>query len=219
MPGKTIKELNTWEDPWRVFRIMSEFVEGFHELSRVGPAVTIFGSARTSPKDKSYRQAEKTAAMLVKAGYAVITGGGPGVMEASNKGAYKAGGHSIGLNIDLPFEQTPNQFITTLIKFHYFFCRKVMFVKYAKAFVIFPGGFGTMDELFESITLVQTKRIERFPIILFDRTYWEGLLEWIKNKVLEDDKISPEDLDIIQIVDRPEEVISAIKRFYRKKKK
>jgi len=219
MKKKTLKDLNNWEDPWRVFRIMSEFVEGFHELSQIGPAVTIFGSARTNPGDRDYRMAEKTAALLSKAGYAIITGGGPGIMEAGNKGAYETDGNSIGLNIDLPFEQTPNAYITTLIKFHYFFCRKVMFVKYAKAFVIFPGGFGTMDELLESLTLIQTKRIERFPVILVGSHYWAGLIDWWRHKVLKDDKISSEDLNIFRVVDRPEDVLKEIRQFYRPRKK
>jgi len=219
MNKKALKDLDNWEDPWRVFRIMSEFVEGFHELSKIGPAVTIFGSARTDPKDKIYQKAVKTAALLSKSGFAVITGGGPGIMEAGNKGVYQAKGNSIGLNIDLPFEQTPNRYITTLIKFHYFFCRKVMFVKYAKAFVIFPGGYGTMDELFESLTLIQTHRIDRFPIILFGSDYWGGLVEWLRNKVLKDNKIDSEDLDIFKVVDTPEDVLKSIKQFYRTKKK
>ena len=164
------------EDPWRVFRIMSEFVEGFEELSDVGSAVTIFGSSRTRVGDQWYQDAVKTSALLVKEGYAVITGGGPGIMEASNRGAAKFKGKSVGLNIDLPFEQKPNPYINHLINFHYFFCRKVMFVKYAKAFVIFPGGFGTLDELFESLTLIQTQRIEKFPVILFNRKYWAELV-------------------------------------------
>ena len=205
------------EDPWRVFRIMSEFVEGFQELSAIGPAVTIFGSARTKNNHVWYKAVEKTAELLVKEGYAVITGGGPGIMEAGNKGAIKMNGQSIGLNIDLPFEQKPNTFINHLIEFHYFFCRKVMFVKYAKAFVIFPGGYGTLDELFESLTLVQTKRIEQFPIILYGTKYWNGLIEWLKDPVLKEVNIDPIDLKIFTIVDTPQEVIQVIKDFYKKK--
>ena len=204
------------EDPWRVFRIMAEFVEGFQELSDIGPAVTIFGSARTKPGGQFYRHAQQTAEILVKEKYAVITGGGPGVMEASNKGAKKANGHSIGLNIDLPFEQKPNEYINHLVRFHYFFCRKVMFVKYAKAFVIFPGGYGTLDELFESLTLIQTQRMEKFPIILFSHKYWEGLVDWMKNTVLKEKNIDPQDLEIFQIVDTPQEVIKVIRSFYGK---
>ena len=205
------------EDPWRVFRIMAEFVDGFHELSDIGPAVTIFGSARTKTNHRWYKEAEKTAALLVKGGYAVLTGAGPGIMEASNKGASKGRRKSIGLNIDLPFEQKPNSYVQHLIKFHYFFCRKVMFVKYAKAFVIFPGGFGTLDELFESLTLIQTGRMERFPVILFDQEYWKGLVHWLQNVVLKEKNINSEDLGVFKIVDRPEDVVKTIREFYGKK--
>lgn len=207
------------EDPWRVFRIMSEFVGGFEDLSDVGPAVTIFGSARTKVTEKWYEAAVKTSELLVGEGYAVITGGGPGIMEASNRGASKHKKKSIGLNIDLPFEQKPNPYINHLINFHYFFCRKVMFVKYAKAFVIFPGGFGTLDELFESLTLIQTQRIEKFPVILYDRKYWKGLVDWLRNPVLKDGNIDAHDLEIFKIVDKPHEVVKVIKEFYRKKPK
>ncbi len=211
-----VADLNM-EDPWRVFRIMSEFVEGFHELSEIGPAVSIFGSARTKRSHPWYRQAQKTAELLVKEGFAVITGGGPGAMEAGNKGAKHAKGASIGLNIDLPFEQKPNQYVNHLINFHYFFCRKVMFVKYAKAFVIFPGGFGTLDELFESLTLIQTKRIEKFPVILFGTDYWSGIVEWLEKVVLKEKNIDADDMKIFKMVDKPEEVIKIIKDFYTKK--
>ena len=207
------------EDPWRVFRIMGEFVEGFHELAEIGPAVSIFGSARTKKSHKMYKMAERTAELLVIEGYGVITGGGPAIMEAGNKGATKAGGKSIGLNIDLPFEQKPNKYIKTLINFHYFFCRKVMFVKYAKAFVIFPGGYGTLDELFESVTLIQTERMEKFPVILVGHAYWDGLLTWLNKVVLGEGNIGPKDLDIFQVVDTPEEVVRSIRNFYSKKKK
>ncbi len=207
------------EDPWRVFRIMAEFVDGFHELSEIGPAVSIFGSARTKSSDPWFKQAEKTAELLVKEGYAVITGAGPGIMEAGNKGAAKAKGQSIGLNIDLPFEQKPNKYITELIDFHYFFCRKVMFVKYAMAFVIFPGGFGTLDEFFESITLIQTRRMGKFPVVLYGSKFWKGLIDWLKDSVLKEGNIDSEDLDIFQIVDTPEDAIKVIKKFYNKKKK
>lgn len=216
---KEIVEDLKLEDPWRVFRIMSEFVDGFHELSEIGPAVSIFGSARTKRTQNGYKQAERTAQLLAKEGYAVITGAGPGVMEAGNKGAMRAKGLSIGLNIDLPSEQKPNPYIKELINFHYFFCRKVMFVKYAKAFVIFPGGFGTLDEFFESITLVQTQRMEKFPIVLFGKKYWSGLIDWLKKSVLKARNIDPEDLHIFQIVDTPEEVIEVIRKFYNKKSK
>ena len=216
---KKVTEDLRMEDPWRVFRIMAEFVDGFHELSEIGPAVSIFGSARTKPGGKWYKLSEKTAELLVKEGYAVITGAGPGIMEAGNKGASKAKGESIGLNIHLPFEQKPNPYVTNLIEFHYFFCRKVMFVKYAKAFVIFPGGFGTLDEFFESITLIQTRRMDKFPVVLVGSSFWEGLITWLKGPVLEENNIDPEDLDIFQIVDSPEDVIKVISDFYKKKKK
>ena len=207
------------EDPWRVFRIMSEFVDGFHELAEIGPAVSIFGSSRTKRTQQWHKLAEKTAALLVKEGYAVITGGGPGIMEASNKGAASAKGQSIGLNIDLPFEQKPNHYINHLINFHYFFSRKVMFVKYAKAFVIFPGGYGTLDEFFESITLIQTQRMEKFPVVLFDGGYWHGLIEWLRKTVLKAGNIDPQDLDIFKIANTPEEVVKIIRDFYKNKRK
>lgn len=206
------------EDPWRVFRIMAEFVDGFHELSEIGDAVSIFGSSRTKKTQRWHHMATRTAELLVKDGYAVITGGGPGIMEAANKGASKGRGQSIGLNIDLPFEQKPNRYIKHLINFHYFFCRKVMFVKYAKAFVIFPGGFGTLDEFFESITLIQTRRIEKFPVVLFGKGYWSGLIDWLRKAVLAEKNIDPEDLDIFRVVDTPEEVVKSIRDFYSKKK-
>ena len=212
-------DLEMMEDPWRIFRIMAEFVDGFEELKDIGPAVTIFGSSRIHTRHSYYGAAEKTAELLVKAGYAVITGGGPSIMEASNKGASKAGGQSIGMNIDLPSEQKPNGYINHLINFHYFFCRKVCFVKYAKAFVIFPGGYGTLDELSESITLIQTQRMQQFPVILYGSKYWKGLLDWFKGAVLKEDCIDPQDLDIIQTADKPEDVVKIIKAFYAKKKK
>ena len=207
------------EDPWRVFRIMAEFVDGFHELSEVGPAVSIFGSARTKGTNPWYKQAEKTASLLAKEGYAVITGAGPGIMEAGNKGAAKAKGNSIGLNIDLPYEQKPNRYVKQLLSFHYFFCRKFMFVKYAEAYVIFPGGFGTLDEFFESITLIQTKRMGEIPVILFGSKFWNGLVDWFKQSVLKEKNIDPEDLNIFQVVDTPEDVVNVIKKFYSNKKK
>ena len=215
---KQVPDLQMMEDPWRIFRIMAEFVEGFEELKDIGPAVSIFGSSRIHVAHEYYGAAEKTAELLVKAGYAVITGGGPSIMEAGNKGAAKAGGKSIGLNIDLPFEQKANSYINHLINFHYFFCRKVCFVKYAKAFVIFPGGYGTLDELSESITLIQTQRMDQFPVILFGSKYWKGLLDWFNGPVLHEGCIDPKDLDIIQTVDSPEEVVKIIKKFYSKKK-
>jgi len=212
-------DLEMMEDPWRIFRIMAEFVDGFEELKDIGPAVSIFGSSRIHNAHSYYKAAEKTSELLVKAGYAVITGGGPSIMEAGNKGASKAGGQSIGLNIDLPTEQKPNEYINHLINFHYFFCRKVCFVKYAKAFVIFPGGYGTLDELSESITLIQTERMNKFPVILYGSKYWKGLLDWLKGSVLEEGCIDPKDLNIIQTADKPEEVVALIKKFYAKKKK
>lgn len=216
---KQAPDLEMMEDPWRIFRIMAEFVDGFEELKHIGPAVTVFGSSRIKPGHPYYQAAEKTAELLVKSGYAIITGGGPSIMEASNKGAAKAGGKSIGLNIDLPFEQKPNPYINHLISFHYFFCRKVCFVKYAKAFVIFPGGYGTLDELSESLTLIQTKRMDKFPVILFGSKYWKGLLDWLKGSILEEGCIEADDLNIIQMTDKPEEVVRIIKKFYAKKKK
>ncbi len=212
-------DLEMMEDPWRIFRIMAEFVDGFEELKDIGPAVSIFGSSRIPSDHKYYLAAEKTAQLLVKAGYAVITGGGPSIMEAGNKGAAEAGGKSVGLNIDLPFEQKPNTYINHLINFHYFFCRKVCFVKYAKAFVIFPGGYGTLDELSESITLIQTMRMEQFPVILYGTDYWKGLLEWFNGKMLEEGCVAAKELEIIQLADKPEDVIKMIKKFYSKKKK
>ncbi|MBU4313075.1 MAG: TIGR00730 family Rossman fold protein [Candidatus Omnitrophica bacterium] len=204
----------TKEDPWRIFRIMAEFVDGFEELSKVGPAVTIFGSARPKSQDNYYKLAEETAALLAKNDYAIITGAGSGIMEAANKGAKKVGGKSVGLNIQMPVIQKPNKYITDLIDFKYFFCRKVMFVKYARAFVIFPGGFGTMDEFFESITLIQTVRIDRFPIILVGSVYWKGLVAWMKTAMLEEDRIDRQDLDIFSIVDSAGDVLKIIKNFY-----
>jgi len=205
----------TTEDPWRVFRIMSEFVDGFEVLSKIGPAVSIFGSSRIRQNSQYCRMAEELAQLLVKEGFAVITGGGPGIMEAANKGAKKAKGKSVGLNIEVPVVQKPNPYITELLSFKYFFCRKVMFVKYGKAFVIFPGGFGTIDELFEALTLVQTERIEPFPIILLDNNYWQGLFDWVRNTMLKQDCIVKADLGIFKIVDSPKEVIKTIKSFYK----
>ena len=213
-----VPDLEMMEDPWRIFRIMAEFVDGFEEMKRIRHAVSIFGSSRIKTGHPYYLAAEKTARLLVKAGYAVITGGGPSIMEAANKGASEAGGKSIGLNIDLPFEQKPNAYINHLVNFHYFFCRKVCFVKYAKAFVIFPGGYGTLDELSESITLIQTQRMQAFPVILYSSAYWQGLLDWFKGPVLREQCIHSKELDIIQIADKPEDVVKIIKRFYSKKK-
>ncbi|MGA3281525.1 MAG: TIGR00730 family Rossman fold protein [Smithella sp.] len=200
-------------ESWRVFRIMAEFVEGIETLSQVENAVTIFGSARIKPDNIYYQKTENLARLLVKNGFNLITGGGPGVMEAANKGASEAGGKSVGLNIRLPFEQKPNPYANIHIDYKYFFVRKVMFVKYAVAYVIMPGGFGTMDEFFEALTLIQTKKIKSFPLILMGSEYWHGLIEWLKNTMLQEDKISPADMDLIQIVDEPEEVVKLIKKY------
>jgi uncharacterized protein (TIGR00730 family) len=202
----------TLRDTWRMFHIMAEFVEGFEGLADIPPAVSIFGSARVSPGDQIYEQAELIAARLAENGFAVITGGGSGVMEACNKGAARAGGKSIGLNIQLPFEQLPNPYANVSLKFRYFFVRKVMFVKYAVAYVILPGGFGTLDELFEAVTLIQTKKIKPFPVILFGSSYWNGLLAWMKEVLLAQGKISLDDLDILHVIDDPGEIIRTIKR-------
>jgi len=204
----------TTEEPWRLFRIMAEFVEGFETLSKVGPAVTIFGSARAKRSSSIYRKAERLSRLLVEAGYAMISGGGPGIMEAVNKGATEAGGESIGLNIELSQEQKPNPYVKTLLSFRYFFARKVMFVKYASAYVIFPGGYGTLDEFFEAITLIQTKRIKRFPVILVERECWQDLIGWFKKVLLARGYILDEDLDIFYVVDEPEEAVEIIKKFY-----
>jgi uncharacterized protein (TIGR00730 family) len=212
---KKIRNDFTTEDPWRVFRIMSEFVDGFEVLSKIGPAVSIFGSSRICRGTKYYRMAEELAYLLAKDNFAIITGGGPGIMEAANKGAKKAGGKSIGLNIEVPVVQRPNPYITELLSFKYFFCRKVMFVKYAKCFVIFPGGFGTMDELFEALTLVQTERIEPFPIVLLDNDYWRGLFDWVRNTMLKQDCIVKSDLKMFKIVDSPRQARRLIRDFYK----
>lgn len=199
-------------ESWRLFKIMGEFVDGVDNLHDIGPAVTIFGSARTKPDDPVYKKAEKIAALFAKNNFAVITGGGGGVMEAANKGAAEAGGTSVGLNIVLPFEQEPNKYSNVSLDFNYFFIRKVMFVKYAFAYIIMPGGFGTLDELFESVTLVQTRRIKPFPIILVDSDYWSGLKEWITSRLLKESRISPEDIDILQVIDEPEEIVKTVKK-------
>lgn len=217
--NRIIKDDFTQEDPWRVFRIMSEFVDGFETLSQVGDAVSIFGSSRTKPGTKYYSLAQETAYLLAKAGYAIITGSGPGLMEAANKGAKKAKGNSIGLNIQIPSEQKPNPYVETLLDFHYFFVRKVMFVKYARAFVIMPGGYGTLDEFFEAINLIQTQRISKFPVVLVGKEYWKGLIDWVKNRVLKEGNISNKDLDIFTVVDTPKDVVSAIKKFYDSRRK
>lgn len=204
------------ESSWQIFKIMSEFVEGFESLNKIGPCISIFGSARTTPENKYYSLAENIASKLVSEGYGIITGGGPGIMEAANKGAKSAGGKSVGLNIDLPFEQMPNVFIDAdkLLNFRFFFVRKVMFVKYAQGFVVLPGGFGTMDEMFEALTLIQTKKIEPFPVVLVGKKYWGGIFSWIKETLIEEKNISAEDLNLFIMVDTADEVVKAIREFY-----
>jgi uncharacterized protein (TIGR00730 family) len=199
------------QESWRVFRIMAEFVDGIETLSSLEPAVTIFGSARSKPGDKYYTMAEELGRLLAKEGFAVITGGGPGIMEAANKGAKEAGGQSIGLNIVLPFEQKLNTYTNVHINFRYFFVRKVMFVKYAISYVIFPGGFGTLDELFEALTLIQTDKLKPFPVIMIGPEYWDGLLNWINDTMLQQGMISPEDRWIFTLVDSPRDAVEIIK--------
>ncbi|WP_340074247.1 TIGR00730 family Rossman fold protein [Leptobacterium sp. I13] len=216
--NKEWNEIKT-NDSWAIFKIMGEFVSGFEKMSVIGPCVSIFGSARIKPGHPYYELTERIAKKIVESGYGVITGGGPGIMEAGNKGAHLGGGTSVGLNIDLPFEQHDNPYIDRdkNLNFDYFFVRKVMFVKYSQGFVVMPGGFGTLDELFEAITLIQTKKIARFPIILVGTDFWEGLFDWVKNTLLEKfQKISPEDLNLVQIVDNEDEVIEVLDDFYKK---
>ncbi|OIP05144.1 MAG: Rossman fold protein, TIGR00730 family [Bacteroidetes bacterium CG2_30_32_10] len=205
-------------DSWQIFKIMAEFVEGFEKLAIIGPCVTIFGSARTKMQHPYYKLAEEVAYKLTKVGFGVITGGGPGIMEAANKGAHYAGGRSVGLNIKLPFEQSSNPFIDPdkLLAFDYFFVRKVMFMKYSQGFIVLPGGFGTLDEMFEALTLIQTQKIARFPIILLQKSYWQGLLDWIKNTLVEEKNVSSEDLDLIVCVDTADEAAKYIENFYNK---
>lgn len=217
-------ELKSWNeiktsDSWQIFKIMAEFVQAFETLSKIGPCVSIFGSARTKPDNPYYKQAEEIAEKLTQKGYGVITGGGFGIMEAGNKGAKQGKGKSVGLNIDLPFEQEANSYIDNdkLINFDYFFVRKVMFVKYAQGFVVMPGGVGTLDELFEAITLIQTKKIAPFPIVLVGKKYWSGLIDWIREVILaEEQNISPEDLDLFNLVDTTDEAVECIDNFYSK---
>lgn len=198
-------------DPWRVMRIQSEFVEGFGALAEIGPAVSVFGSARTTPDHPDYALGVEIGRGLVDAGYAVITGGGPGIMEAANRGAAEAGGLSIGLGIELPFEQGMNPWVDLGVNFRYFFARKTMFVKYAQGFVVLPGGFGTFDELFEALTLVQTHKVTEFPIVLVGRSYWQGLLDWLRGPVLERGTINEKDIDLVQLVDDPVEAVSIVR--------
>lgn len=200
----------THTDPWRVFRIMGEFVDGFDTLADLGPAVSIFGSART-PRDHPYYQAAvDTGRLLAESGFAVITGGGPGTMEAANKGALEAGGQSVGCNIELPYEQGTNAYVETSINFRYFFVRKTMFVKYAEAFIIFPGGFGTMDELFEALTLIQTGKVRDFPVILYGKSYWKGLLDWMEERMQGEGKVAEHDLELLVLTESPEEAVRVI---------
>jgi uncharacterized protein (TIGR00730 family) len=213
MPGRyEINQLEK-EESWRMFRILGEFVEGFDALSRITPAVTVFGSARATPGEFAYDTAEAIGREIAKASFTLVTGGGPGVMEAAAKGAFQAGGKSVGLNIDLPMEQQANPFATISLHFHYFFVRKVMLVKYATGFVLLPGGFGTLDELFETITLIQTHKIRPFPVVLVGSEYWRGLLDWLRQQVQAHGFVSPGDLDLLTLTDDPAEVIRAILRF------
>lgn len=210
-------EIKTY-DSWQIFKVISEFVEGFEKLSKIGPCVSIFGSARTQPSERYYKMAEELAYLLTKKGFGIITGGGPGIMEAANKGAHFSGGKSVGLNINLPFEQHANPFIDAdkLIDFDHFFVRKVMFMKYSQGYIVLPGGYGTLDELFEAITLIQTQKLVNFPIILMIKEYWEGLIDWIKERVLEEKNISEEELDLFVVVDTAEEAVAHIEEFYKK---
>lgn len=205
-------------DSWAVFKIMAELVEGFEKMGRIGPCVTIFGSARTKSSHKYYKLAEEIAYLLTKKGFGIISGGGPGIMEAANKGAHFGGGKSVGLNIDLPWEQSANPFIDSdkLITFDFFFVRKVMFMKYSQGYIVLPGGFGTLDELFEAITLIQTHKSVRFPIVLVSKEYWGGLYDWILQRLLEENNVSPEDIEIFSIVDTAEEAIEIIETYYHK---
>ncbi|MGI8919531.1 MAG: TIGR00730 family Rossman fold protein [Pyrinomonadaceae bacterium] len=200
----------THTDTWRVFRIMGEFVEGFDELASLTRGISIFGSARTAAGDPYYNLAQETAALLAREGYAVITGGGPGIMEAANRGAFEAGGLSVGCNIELPFEQGANPYLTRSVTFRYFFVRKMMFVKYSLGFIIFPGGFGTLDELFEALTLIQTRKIRDFPVILFGSDYWKGLMDWIGETALREGKVSSQDLKLLHLTDSPAEVVKIV---------
>jgi uncharacterized protein (TIGR00730 family) len=210
---ESIVEKKKTDDTWRIFRIMAEFVEGFETLSKVGPCITIFGSARTPKSHPYYKLAVDIARLASKNGYGIITGGGPGIMEAANKGAFTKKGTSIGLNIQLPFEQHPNPYIKTMLNFRYFFCRKVMFLKYTSAVVIMPGGFGTMDEMFEALTLVQTHKVANLPLILVGSDYWKGLVTWLQNTMLKHKYIDTIDFDLLKIIDDPEEVIDYINTF------
>jgi uncharacterized protein (TIGR00730 family) len=212
VPQPHEQERFTSSDPWRVLRILGEFVEGFDTLAGVNAGVTVFGSARTPPGDQHYKAATETARLLSGAGFAIITGGGPGIMEAANRGASLAGGPSIGLNIELPFEQGTNEYVETAMHFHYFFVRKTMFVKYSIGFVVFPGGFGTLDELFEALTLIQTGKIKHFPVVLFGSAYWRGLIEWLRHTIAAEKKIDVADLDIFTVTDDPHAAVDVVTR-------
>jgi hypothetical protein len=201
------------EESWRIFRIMAEFVDSIESLSKIRNAVSIFGSARLKPENKYYQMAETLGRILAQNGFSVITGGGPGIMEAANKGAAEAGGKSVGMNIHLPFEQKPNPYANLQIDYKYFFIRKVMFVKYALAYIILPGGYGTMDEFFEALTLIQTKRVKSFPLILMGSEYWQGLMDWLKNSMVRNGMILPFDYEMIQVIDDPEEAVRHIKKY------
>ncbi len=200
-------------DTWRVFRIMGEFVQGFEDLAHINNGVAVFGSARTPADDPEYRAAQETGALLARAGYSVITGGGPGIMEAANRGAFEAGGMSVGCNIELPHEQKSNDYLTLSLKFRYFFVRKMMFVKYSDAFIIFPGGFGTLDELFEALTLIQTRKIHNFPVVLFGSKYWQGMLDWLRGPMLHEGKIVEEDFRRLHVTDSPAEIVEIVKTY------
>ena len=210
-PRRSDEFLHT--DTWRVFRIMGEFIQGFEDLAPITNGVAVFGSARTPPEDPVYKAAQETAALLAHAGFAVITGGGPGIMEAANRGAFEAGGTSVGCNIELPHEQKSNDYLTLSLKFKYFFVRKMLFVKYSNAFIIFPGGFGTLDELFESLTLIQTRKIRNFPVVLYGSRYWSGMIDWIKSTVLSNANIAEEDLQLLHLTDSPAEIVDIISSF------
>ena len=219
MNGKAMQQLQpqSTDDTWRIFRIMAEFVEGFETLSKIGPCITIFGSARTPAGDPYYEMARGVASLAVKNGFGVITGGGGGIMEGANKGAYEANGKSVGLNIQLPFEQLPNKFIKTLLSFRHFFCRKVMFLKYTSAVVVLPGGFGTMDELFEALTLIQTQKSETLPLVMMGKEYWQGLIDWLHTSMLAKNYILPADFELIRLTDDPQETIDIINAFTTKR--
>ena len=216
VPENFDQDLDT--DIWSIFKIMGEFVEGYDKLFKIGPCVTIFGSARTQEGQQYYELARETARQITQKGFGVITGGGPGIMEAANQGARDGNGKSVGLGIDLPFEQGVNEYVDPnyVIKFHYFFARKVMFVKYSQGFVVFPGGFGTLDEFFEAMTLIQTQKISQFPVVLVGTEYWKGLIDWIKNTLVEEGTISPEDVNLFRVTDEVEEAVDIICEFYQK---